>query len=143
MSAEELVGEIEARHLIQPAELGPVRCEPGDGDGECDLVYTEISMWEPLVDGRRLLGSDGLVHTDSAYLDLALRQVENSINWREAGQRLADLHFVAHNEAAVLPLWQMVNYFAHHRRIRNVEEQPMVLYHNVERWEVTPRLSQE
>ncbi|HAY81916.1 MAG TPA: hypothetical protein DCY79_19105, partial [Planctomycetaceae bacterium] len=40
-----------------------------DPTGECDLVYLEVAMWEPVIDAERLLGGGRLITDTSQYLD--------------------------------------------------------------------------
>ncbi|MBB76825.1 MAG: hypothetical protein CMJ75_20155 [Planctomycetaceae bacterium] len=112
-----------------------------DPDGKCDLTYTEIAMWEPINDARRLLRPDGGILGDSSqYLDQALRRLDASQTWTTVRPNLVDLHQLTHYELPVIPLWQTVNYFAHRKGLLNVGSAPVVLYQNVENWQITPRI---
>lgn len=112
-----------------------------DPDGACDLTYTEIAMWEPINDARRLLRPDGGILGDSSqYLDQALRRLDASQTWTTVRPNLVDLHQLTHYELPVIPLWQTVNYFAHRKGLLNVGSSPVVLYQNVENWQITPRI---
>jgi hypothetical protein len=37
----------------------------------------------------------------------------------------------------VIPLWQTVNYFAYRKSIAGIGENPVVLYQDVEKWQLT------
>jgi len=101
---------------------------------DVDLLYVELAMWEPVVDARRLLDQDGICGGSSPYMSLALRQLEQATTWPEVGARLRQIHALAHREVALLPLWQLVDYFAYHRSLEGVGAQPVTLYQNVEQW---------
>lgn len=108
---------------------------------DCDLVYRELMVREPVVEARRLLGSDGALGSSNAYLDLALLRLleaENSIASRD---RLRELHRLAAEDATLLPLWQLVDHFAYHESLAGVGGQPVSLYQNVRQWRPGPRLS--
>ncbi len=71
----------------------------------------------------------------SSYMNLALRKLDTARNWREVRSRLRDIHRVVHNDVAVIPLWQTVNYFAYRKSLKNVGDRLISLYQNVEQWE--------
>ena len=117
----------------QPFPPGVTR----DVDGQCDLVYTEIAIWEPVVDAGRLLNPNGPAACDSAYVRQTVRWLELAENWGNVRQRLLDVHRAVHNEAAVIPLWQMVDYYAYDGRLRNLGEHLVWLYQNVDQWRLS------
>lgn len=108
-----------------------------DASKECDLTYKEIAIWEPATDARRMLGPTGVAPTTSPYVAQSLRWLEESENWSDIRARLVDIHRAAYNDVAVLPLWQVVDYFAYHKRLQNVGERPVWLYQNVEQWRIS------
>ena len=105
-----------------------------DADTECDLVYAEVAIWEPLVDTRRLFGARGIAPTDNAYVRRALRWLDNAQSWGEVRERLLEVHRTVYNEVSIVPLWQTVDFFAYSRRLRNLGERPVWIYQNIERW---------
>jgi hypothetical protein len=107
-----------------------------DLKGECDLVYKEIAIWEPATDARRMLGPGGVAPTNSPYVAQSLRWLEDAENWGSVRDRLIDIHRSVYNDVAILPLWQVVDYFAYHKRIRNIGDRPVWLYQNVEQWRI-------
>ncbi len=107
-----------------------------DLKNECDLLYVEIAMWEPLTDASRLLAASGLVPTANPYVDQAIRHIDTAINWSTASQRLRDLHRICYNEAAVVPLWQIADHFAYRRELEGVGKSPVVLYENIFDWRI-------
>ncbi|MCO6455686.1 MAG: hypothetical protein J5I93_10365 [Pirellulaceae bacterium] len=114
-----------------------------DSSGEYDLLYAELAVWEPLTDAHRLFADDGLAPTDNAYIALALRRMDSATNWRDAGQLLHELHFIAHNEVVMIPLWQLVDHYAYQTRLRALGTANVSLYQDVEQWQVAPRTGQE
>ncbi len=101
-----------------------------------DLLYAELMLWEPLVDSRVLLGEDGMTGKGSSYMDLALRKVDSATSWAQVRSQLQYVHRVAHNDVAVIPLWQTVNFFAYRKSLKNVGDSPVSLYQNIERWDI-------
>ena len=61
------------------------------------------------------------------------------IDWREAGDLLHSIHRIVHAEITVVPLWQLAEHLAYHRRLQGVVSEPVQLYQNVEQWRVSPR----
>ena len=65
-----------------PVELraieGPLPARIPD---DVDLLYAELATWEPLVDARRVLGENGLTGGCSSYMSLALRQLDEAVEW--------------------------------------------------------------
>jgi ABC-type transport system substrate-binding protein len=108
-----------------------------DVTGECDLVYKEIALWEPVTDARRILGETGVAPAKSPYVQQSLRWLDEAPNWIEARERLIDIHRAVHHEIAVLPLWQTVDFFAYHKRITNIGSHPVWLYQNVDQWRIS------
>lgn len=125
---------------VKAKELPPG--ESIDPDNECDLLYTEIAIWEPVADARRLLGARGVAQTDSPYVGQALRRLDAAENWGDVRDQLVALHHAAHNEVAVIPLWQTVDYFIYNKRLRNVGEQPVWLYQYVDQWRLGAQTAQ-
>ncbi len=133
-----------AAHLeILGVEIKLKEFAPGvtrDPDNQADLTYAEVAIWEPLVDARRLLGREELHGIDSPYLKHALRKLDAAQTWGDVRDRLLDLHRTAHNEAAVIPLWQMVDSFAYRKQLRNIvgtEGPPVWLYQNIGQWRLS------
>jgi ABC-type transport system substrate-binding protein len=101
---------------------------------EYDLLYVEAAIWEPLVDARRLLGSNEVGGASSALMAAALDELSTSENWNDARRRLREIHRIAHFDLPVIPLWQTVNYFAHRSWLTGVGEGPLSLYQNLDAW---------
>lgn len=105
---------------------------------EHDLLYAELAVWEPVVDARRLLGSDGVVPAASPYLDLALRQLDATNDWRSTRDKLQQIHRLAHEELPLIPLWQMTEHFAHRANVEGTGSEPVTLYQHIEQWSAPP-----
>jgi len=102
---------------------------------DIDLLYAELAMWEPVVDARRLLGEEGISGGASAYMSLALRRLDGATDWLEVGERLRQIHRIAHQEVAVVPLWQLTDHFAYHQSLKGVGSRSVSLYQHVEKWQ--------
>ena len=113
-------------------ELPPGRSFPDEGTA--DLVYLSAAVWEPILDARRVLGPDGIARSPDQLIGLGLRRLEESRNWRDARDRLLDLHAIAHHELPILPLWQLVDSFAYRRELVGVGTDIVSLYQNADRW---------
>jgi ABC-type transport system substrate-binding protein len=109
---------------------------PARLSGKIDLLYAELAMWEPVVDARRLLDRDGLAGSCSPYMSLALKQLEQAADWPAVGLKLRQIHNLAHADVAVVPLWQLTDFFACRQRLSGVGPRPVTLYQHVESWKV-------
>jgi hypothetical protein len=108
--------------------------ETRDVQGQCDLVYVEIAIWEPVVDAVRLLGIGGPAACESPYVRQSLRWLDEAQNWGEVRERLLQIHRAVYEEAALIPLWQMVDYVACDKRLTNVGNDLVWLYQHVDDW---------
>ncbi|MBB3208590.1 hypothetical protein FHS27_004419 [Rhodopirellula rubra] len=106
--------------------------------GTADLAYVAAAVWEPIIDARRVLGPKGMAGSTDQLIGLGLRRLEESKNWKDARDRLLDLHFISHHELPVIPLWQLVDSYAYNRNLLGVGSEIVSLYQNAEKW----RLSQ-
>jgi len=125
----ELIGvPIELRRLAGAA--------PQQIPEDVDLLYAELALWDPVADARRLLGTNGMAAGCSSYMSLALRQLEQAVDWQQIHTRMRRLHLVAHRDVAVVPLWQLVEHFAYRRNLKGIGTRPITLYGNVEQWQL-------
>lgn len=108
-----------------------------DPEGKYDLLYVELSMWEPLVEARTLFKSPGLIPETTPHIDLALWQLETARNWSQARRRLYELHSLSHYEAVVIPLWQILDRAAYRKGLTGVGEDLLTLYQNVADWRMS------
>jgi hypothetical protein len=100
-------------------------------------------MFEPLVDAQRLLGRGGVAQAENAYVGLALRELEAATDWRQAGERLKEIHRLVHQDVTLLPLWQITEYFAYHGSLQGVtnptgNSPPVTLYQYIESCQCPP-----
>ena len=107
---------------------------PGRIPADVDLLYVELAMWEPLVDAPRVLGENGLASACSAQMGEALGQLQRAADWNEVCSRLRRIDRLAHDEVAVVPLWQLPDYFAFRKDFAGIEKGTLTLYQNVEQW---------
>jgi hypothetical protein len=135
-----------ARQIQMQLQVFEVACRlrelpPGEtqvADGQYDLLLMEVRMFEPLIDLPRFLGEQGVVPSDDPYVNRSLRRLSESENWRAARENLHELHRMLQNDATLIPLWQMMEYFAYHDGLRGVRQQPVFFYQDVERWRIVP-----
>jgi ABC-type transport system substrate-binding protein len=111
--------------------------------GDWDLLYAELAMWDPVVDARQLLGPRGLLGGCSSHMDLALRQLDTADDWKSARARLLEVHRLAHEDAALVPLWQLTDYFAYQRGVEGIGSRPVTLYQSIENWRSPPWFATE
>ena len=107
---------------------------PGRVPADVDLLYVELAMGEPLVDAPRVLGENGLAGACSAQMSDALRQLQQAPDWNEVSVRLRRIDRLAHDEMAVVPLWQLTDHFAYRKDLAGIEKETVTLYQNVEQW---------
>ena len=120
-------------------ECDAITMPPGESwptDNNWDLLYYDNVMADPILDAHRLLGAQGLCGGGSAYLELALRRLATTDNWADARTHLLRIHYLARQEAAVIPLWQLTDHFAYTPRVQGIEPEPVTLYERVESWNV-------
>jgi tetratricopeptide (TPR) repeat protein len=109
-----------------------------DLSGEYDLLYCQLAMWEPIVDAGTLLGTGGLAMVQDDHVNRSLQWLESAMRWQDVRDRVRSLHRVCHDKVTVIPLWQMVDYYAHHSGIQLNRRPPVSLYHGVQQWQLAP-----
>ncbi len=119
---------------IELVELPVGQTFPADGEDIADIVYVSAAVWEPVIDARRVLGPEGLAKSSDQLVGLGLRRIEEARNWREVRDGLVGLHFIAHHELPILPLWQMVDSYAYRRELIGVGSDIVSLYQNADKW---------
>jgi ABC-type transport system substrate-binding protein len=112
-------------------------------DDKYDLLYLELAMQEPLVDLGRAFGPEGIATAKEPYVGLTLRQLDQAETWKDARERLHELHRQLYEDVTVLPLWQMVDHFVYRKGLRGVSGRPIYLYQNIDRWRVSPPVPNE
>ena len=106
---------------------------PAD-DVKYDLLYTELAVWEPIAEARRLLGPQGLASGGGPLMTMALDELARAENWNQARARLHEIHRIAHYDLPLVPLWQTANYFAYRKSLDGIGDTPMTLYQNLDSW---------
>ena len=114
-----------------------------DPTGECNLTYMKIAMWEPIVDTARLISPNGLAASADDHVNRSVQWMERAIRWPEVRERVRQVHRIAHEKAAVLPLWQVREFFAHREGITLGTESPVSLYHGIQRWQLVPNFEDQ
>ncbi len=106
---------------------------------EYDFLYVEAAIWEPEIDVIRLIAN--LIPERqflSPQVELALAILGSSADWPTLGQRLRDLHHWVYDDLSVLPLWQLMDFYAYRSGIKGLGEPRVSLYQNVETWQFAP-----
>jgi ABC-type transport system substrate-binding protein len=136
------ISRIACRAIVRQWDAIGVKCKltefaPGvfNDDGQCDVVYVQAALWEPVVDAARLLGPDGLAPAKSAFIQLTLRQIERAPNWQEARERFRQLHRLLHEDVTVIPLFQTHDYYAYRKAWSGLESSRVSLYENIAAWQ--------
>lgn len=105
-------------------------------DDKIDFWLVERNVREPLIDASKIFDSDGLCGKASPYMELALEKLHESEDWPTAAVRLQEIHRLCYDEVSVLPLWQLVEYYACRADLSGVsDENGLVdLYQHVSGW---------
>jgi hypothetical protein len=111
---------------------------------EADLVYITVQSLEPLVDAPRLLGPGGLANLPSLSLEVALHRLSQAETIAAARAILFDVQRLLHDEALVVPLWQLTEYAATRSRLTlaPVGRAPTGTYQFVDEWRLEPRYNE-
>ena len=121
--------------------------EPVCMSDEIDLLYMEMAMYEPIVDAPRILSAAGPSGKCSIHVEQALRELDGATDWESLGQTMRRLHRLAYDDTAVIPLWQIRDYFGVNANIEGVaesEDTPIVsLYERIEEWSGKKESQQE
>ena len=113
--------------------------DPSDASepAKYDLLYTELAIWEPVVDARRLLGPHGIAGHCTDSMSLALDMLGRADHWKEARERLHAVHRIAYHDLPVIPLWQTYNYYAHRVSLHGMGNSPITCYQSVIDWRIS------
>ena len=105
---------------------------------DVDLLYMELAVWEPVVDARRLFGGDGIVGGTTRYMGLALRELDDAVEWSQVRECLRRVHRICYDDVTIIPLWQLLDHFAVYRAgLEGAEGKAVSLYQGVEQWRPT------
>lgn len=103
-----------------------------------DVLYAELVVTEPLVEARVLFGP-GSIAGGSPYVTQALDDLDRATEWSTARRTLQQIHQSVHDDAVVIPLWQLTEHYVRSRRLEGIGEQPLTLFQHVERWQAELR----
>lgn len=110
---------------------------PPPWDAEYDLLYVELELTEPLIDAERMFGPAGLVRHRNPYLAQAVRRLGEAGDWPTVRQRLLDVNRLVHDDALVLPMWQLAEQALVHSGVQGVRPGPSGLYQELDQWRAT------
>ena len=98
----------------------------------------ELAIWEPVVDARRLFGTDGIVGGTTRYMGLALRELDDAADWGQVRECLRRIHRICYDDVTIIPLWQLLDHFAVNRAgLEGAGGKAVSLYQGVEQWRPT------
>ena len=111
-----------------------------------ELVYRVHYVRDPVLDAARVLclgppiAPDGAVmpNAASAWLRQNLRELEFATGWPLANEKLALLQHQAHDDVALIPLWQLNDYYAYQKRLKGVVDNSIGMYQDAEKWQLEP-----
>jgi hypothetical protein len=121
-------------------ELRPLATMSNAPD-EIDLLYTVVAAPEPLIDADRLFGAGGIVPQAERQMLAPLRQLAAAATFSEARSALYEIQRTVHEQAIVLPLWQINEYAAKRTRLTVGPAAPLTLYQYVDQWRITPSVN--
>jgi ABC-type oligopeptide transport system substrate-binding subunit len=117
---------------VQLKPLPPGVTRPADDD--YDLLYTELTMEEPLSDARKVFGDLGIVSDIGPAIEQLMGDLDLAKNWVEARNILRQIHELCQYDMVVLPLWQTINYYAYRRHVSGIDSELIHLYEHVDQW---------
>ena len=79
-----------------------------------------------------------LPNAASAWLRQNLRELEFATGWPRANEILALLQHQASDDVALVPLWQLYDYYAFQKRLTGVVNQSIGMYQDAEKWQIEP-----
>lgn len=111
-----------------------------------DIVYRVVSIAEPSLELWPLLSVDGqatlagIEHLSEPLRERLIR-LENTRDWPAATRLLAEADRAIHEQALLIPLWEVDRLSIRRRAIRGVPEDSISPYHALLRWRVEPVFS--
>jgi ABC-type transport system substrate-binding protein len=111
-----------------------------------EMVYRVHYVRDPVLDAARVLclgppiAPDGAVlpNAASGWLRQTLRDLEFATGWPLANEKLALLQHQAHDDVALIPLWQLNDYCAYQKRLQGVVSHSIGMYQDAEKWTIEP-----
>ncbi len=137
---------------IIPVERSAVEIEREVRSGRpFDIAYRVFYIRDPVFDAATVLCPGQLITPDgqvlpncsSDWLRHLLSRLSLTTNWREAIQLMRRIQLDAHDDVAVLPLWEFYEYDAYRPGVQNVPEQALWTYDGVIDWQVEPSYPEE
>lgn len=108
-----------------------------------DLAYVVVSSCEPLVEVQLWFGPGGLVNLDSRALDSALAQAARAESFATARAALFEVQRVLHDEALVVPLWQLPEHVVWRSRVvPPADLLPTSLYQQIDQLQILPQYNE-
>lgn len=114
-----------------------------DGNGQnaddWDIIYRKVQLSEPLMDIWPFITlQDRARVEDLTFLPDWLRaefvKLDTSTNFKEARTRVWELHRHLWSEAFIIPLWEIDEYMAFRRDVRQTRTRPISAYDGVTEW---------
>ncbi|MEX0938755.1 MAG: ABC transporter substrate-binding protein [Pirellulales bacterium] len=138
--ADPVIAEL-CRIVCERLSLAGISATPREMDREqlpsdVDLYYAELAIWEPVSDAARVFGFGGLVQSPGTHLSQTLLNLKQAQSWAQAREHLHQIDRIVHEQLPLIPLWQCMNHFAYRRGIGGIPDRPVVLYQDIEQWNV-------
>ncbi len=119
---------------IDLVEMSPQ--EMIDNPQKVDLLYAELSVWEPVTDARKLLGTGGIAAETSDFMSISLDRLDSATQWNNVRARLYQIHDVASTDLPLIPLWQTPVFYAHRKSVLGLKPQTVRLYQDIGDWQI-------
>jgi ABC-type transport system substrate-binding protein len=116
-----------------------------------DLVYRIHYVRDPVLDAARVLclgppvsrNGEAFPNCGSPWLRQNLRELELATNWPIAKEKLKLVQHWARYDVAIIPLWQLTDYYAYHQRVHGFPEKPLGFYQDAAGWQIDPWYRQD
>ena len=82
--------------------------------------------------------TDSLSAIASPRIMQLLLQLEHAQDWNSAKELVTQIDRESHDELAVIPLWQIQDYYAYRSRLKGPAETAAHLYQGIEQWQIEP-----
>jgi ABC-type transport system substrate-binding protein len=110
-----------------------------------ELVYRIHYVRDPVLDAARVLclgqpisAEGAMPNAASAWLRQNLGDLELAANWTVAINKLKLIQHQARDDVALIPLWQLNDYHAFHKRLSGVLDSSLGMYQDAETWQIEP-----
>lgn len=121
------------------------------GGGRFDLAYRASRPGEPAFDAGPTIcpsydappSTDPLAALASPRILQLLLQLDRAPETTAAQALILQIDRESRDELPILPLWQVVDHYAWHARVKGIGEEAHHLYQGIEAWEVEPWLPSE